>query len=378
VATILLPQMVLGQQPAPLPGNIPVGWYVYPESKLKNLNETTLRCFNYSHNEWQVTNEGNGVKITERPRPKGKDDFPPLPSWPPLLKHEEGMPGRSVSAGLRSAMHFEHGWLLAYAAGEWGGGLWLTNEDGSKTKRIVSDNVRAVVPIDGGILVLSGLAHMSMDSGNAFIFSNPDGLNIALQHTVHLDGAPSAYAKQPDGTVLFVTTRGLSRITQFGELKNLTHFPKWTSLQYPNSMVIASDSTIFIAMRMFVLKLHQTRLSLLRPGMGPAEVLKIEGEPDAIDSGGDAPNHYDVNLLGFCANDHNENLAYIYFTERRADKIARRDPQRDRYVILFFSAEGKFTRMFSNAADIPAIFPPTEALWQRLMWGSPSRKSSVR
>ena len=50
-ATILLPQMLLGQQLASLPGEIPVGWYVYPESKLKNLDETTLRCFNYSHNE---------------------------------------------------------------------------------------------------------------------------------------------------------------------------------------------------------------------------------------------------------------------------------------------------------------------------------------
>jgi len=256
-ATILLPQMVSGQQPAPLSENIPVGWYVYPESKLKNLDETTLRCFNYSHNEWQVTNEGNGVSITERPSPRGKDDFPPVPSWPPLLKPQEGMPGRTVSAGLRSAMHLENAWLLAYDGGEWGGGLWLTSEDGSKTKRIVENNVRAVVPIEGGILVLSGLAHMTEDFGNAFIFSNPDGLNIALQHTVHLDGEPSAYAKQPDGSVLFVTTRGLCRITQFGELKNLTYFPRWTSSQYPNSMVVASDGSIFIAMRMFVLKLHQ-------------------------------------------------------------------------------------------------------------------------
>jgi len=138
---------------------------VYPESKLKNLDETTLRCFNYSHNEWQVTYEGNGVRITPRLSPKGKDDFPSVPSCPPLLKHQEGMPGRTVSAGLRSAMHFKNGWLLAYDAGEWGGGLWLTNEDGSKTTRILNDNVRAVVPIDGGIVVLSGLAHMSIDFG---------------------------------------------------------------------------------------------------------------------------------------------------------------------------------------------------------------------
>jgi hypothetical protein len=275
-ATILLTQMVLGQQPASLPGNIPVGWYVYPESKLKNPDETTLRCFNYSHNEWQVTNEGNGVKITERPRYKGKDDFPSVPSWPPLLKHEEGMPGRTVSAGLRSAMHFENAWLLAYDGGEWGGGLWLTNDDGSKTKRIVSDNVRAVVPIDGGILVLSGLAHMSIDFGNAFIFSNPNGLNITLQHTVHLDGEPSAYAKEPDGSILFVTTYGLCRITKSGELKRLTYFPKWTRLQYPNSMAISPDGSIFIAMRMFVLKLHSNSGTYTEEWLLPNECRKFE------------------------------------------------------------------------------------------------------
>jgi hypothetical protein len=256
-ATILLAQIVLGQQPASAPGNIPAGWYVYPESKLKNGDETTLRCFNYSHNEWQVTNEGEDVKITERSRPKGKSDFPPVPLWPPLLKHEEGMPGGTVSAGLRSAMHFKNGWLLAYDAGEWGGGLWLTNEDGSKTKRILNDNVRAVVPIDGGIVVLSGLAHVSINFGNAFIFSNPDALDITLQHSVHLDGEPSAPAKEADGSVLFVTTYGLCRITKSGELQRLTYFPKWTRMQYPNSMAVATDGAIFIGMRMFVLKLHQ-------------------------------------------------------------------------------------------------------------------------
>jgi hypothetical protein len=153
-------------------------------------------------------------------------------------------------------MRFKNGWLLAYDAGEWGGGLWLTNEDGSKTKRILSDNVRAVIPTQGGILVLSGLTHMGIDFGNAFIFSNPDGLEIALQHAVHLDGEPSAPAMERDGSVLFVTTHGLWRITKSGELQRLTYFPIWMSSQYPDSMAITPDGTIFIAMRMFVLKLH--------------------------------------------------------------------------------------------------------------------------
>jgi hypothetical protein len=246
----LLPPLLLAQQSSP-EGTIPEGWYVYPDKKLKNVDETTLRCFNYSHNEWQVISKGDG-QIVRQLRKKGDE-----PILPPLLKLEAGMPGRTVSAGLRSAMHFNNAWILAYDGGEWGGGLWLTNEDGSNTKRILSDNVRAVVPIDGGLLVLSGLAHLTMDFGNAFIFSNPDGLSIALEHALHLDGQPSAYAKEPGGSVLFVTTYGLSRITKSGELQRLVYFPKWTRQQYPNSMAIAPDGSIFVAMRMFVLKLHE-------------------------------------------------------------------------------------------------------------------------
>jgi hypothetical protein len=97
---------------------------------------------------------------------------------------------------------------------------------------------------------------MSIDFGNAFIFSNPDGLDIALQHSVHLDGEPSAPAKEADGSVLFVTKYGLYRITKSGELQRLTYFAKWIGQQHPNSMAVSSDGSIFIAMRMFVLRLR--------------------------------------------------------------------------------------------------------------------------
>ena len=124
----------------------------------------------------------------------------------------------------------------------------------------------------------------------------------------------------------------------------------------------------------------QAQFSRLRPGMSSAQVLDIAGKPDAIDRGPDQPQEsasQRVGLLGYCANDHNENLAYIYFMERWSDEIAARDPLRDRYVLLFFSAEGKFTRMFSNVADIPPIFPSNQAIWERLMWGPPVKKKAT-
>jgi SanA protein len=113
----------------------------------------------------------------------------------------------------------------------------------------------------------------------------------------------------------------------------------------------------------------RTHFSQLRPGMSSDEILKIAGTPDAIDAGVGSPEHYRVNLLGLCSGNHNETLAYIYFVERWREEIARRDPLHEQYVILYFSGEGKFTRMFSNVADIPPIFPRSTASWQQLMWG---------
>jgi hypothetical protein len=250
-ATILLPSILLGQQHVADSGLIPEGWFAYPANKLKSVDETTLRCFNYSRNEWNVTSESGSLKITKLESQKGEEL-----ALPPMLKLEEGMPGSTVRTGLKSAMHFNDAWLLAYDGGEWGGGLWLTNEAGTETKRIINENVRAVLPFNDGVLVLSGLAHLTMDFGNAFVLSNPDGMNVFLQHAFTLDGAPSAYTMESDGSILFLTTNGLCRITKSGELQRLFYWPRWTSQQYPNSMAVTIDGNIFIGMRMFVLKLH--------------------------------------------------------------------------------------------------------------------------
>jgi hypothetical protein len=110
----------------------------------------------------------------------------------------------------------------------------------------------------------------------------------------------------------------------------------------------------------------------LRLGMSPEQVLTTMPNPDAIDRGPDSgAAHWDTALLGDCAVDHNETLAYIYFIERWADEIVRRDPLRDRYVIVFFSGEGKLTRTFSNVATIAPILPPRSyRAWLRLICSS--------
>src|SRR5215469_6954923 len=76
---------------SPSTEHIPHGWYVYAHSNLKHADENTLRCFNFSHNEWRVSLEGDKVDIT-----KWSGRKPDNPSLPPRLKLEPGMPGRTV------------------------------------------------------------------------------------------------------------------------------------------------------------------------------------------------------------------------------------------------------------------------------------------
>lgn len=118
----------------------------------------------------------------------------------------------------------------------------------------------------------------------------------------------------------------------------------------------------------------RTSFARLRLRMTPEQVLKIAGKPDGIDRETENPDHWHIALLGLCSNDHNENLAYIYFVERWAQEISRRDPLRDRYLIVYFSAEGKLTRMFSNVAAIAPILPPSDSrVWARIAWGYDSK-----
>lgn len=225
--------------------DLPQGWHVYADDKLKDANEQDRRCFNISRNDWKVTVEADQVRIVEKLG--SENDNLVLPA---RLVHQEGM------TRLQSVMHVNNQWLLAYNGGEWGGGLWLTDDDGGTVKKIVDGDVQAVVARDDGILILSGLAHLTMDSGRASFYSLPRNMNMAFQWSVALDGAPLTSVKTVDGAVIFVTTHSLQRISKSGELKILHEFPKWTAYQGPNSIVISADGTIYVGMRMFVLELN--------------------------------------------------------------------------------------------------------------------------
>ena len=71
-----------------------------------------------------------------------------------------------------------------------------------------------------------------------------------------LDGAPEAFTRISPDEVLVVTTHGISRIASSGAHQTLTH-SKFAFL-YPNSIVATPEGTIYVGMRLFVVRLVPT------------------------------------------------------------------------------------------------------------------------
>src|SRR5712692_5340870 len=90
VVAFLSPSSRVGQQSKSSAGTIPEGWYAYPEDKLKAWpeNSTWSPCPSDSLTDWQVSSEGDSVKITklasDRASKLQKEEELPLPR---LLKH---------------------------------------------------------------------------------------------------------------------------------------------------------------------------------------------------------------------------------------------------------------------------------------------------
>jgi len=154
-------------------------------------------------------------------------------------------------SGQRSALKIPNGWLLGFDGGEFGGGLWWSNEDGSQSNRILNENVKGILATSNGVLVLVGLAHIDLDVGKVFIIpdsAKPEG----IRPLVSLDGAPEAFVIESPTTVLVATTHGVSRIGSSDNVEVLAHAP--FSLLYPNSMVVTADKAIYVGMRLFVVR----------------------------------------------------------------------------------------------------------------------------
>ena len=247
--------------------NIPSGWTPYPTPK--NSSET-LRCANYSiRREWRVSVSNGAIEIAVIPFERGgaQSQVFKKQELPPGIERVKGM------VGLQSTLKLQNGWLLGFDGGEFGGGLWFAGNDG-ETQMLGGENVRGFVETTQGILVLAGLAHMTLDSGKVFILPYAVKSPRDAKFLVELDGAPQAFTKVSDDAMLVVTTRGVSRVSSSGRSEPLLH--RDFSLLYPNSVAATPDGAIYVGMRLFVARLTPHAEEYLEQWMVPDSCTRFQ------------------------------------------------------------------------------------------------------
>jgi hypothetical protein len=202
-----------------------------------------MHCANFSQQQQVWLSDAGTLQIAQLPR-RAKP-IPP-PELPPGAMLQPGM------AGYESTLKVQDGWLLGFDAGEFGGGLWFEGTDGS-VSRLLEENVHGFVETARGVMIFAGLAHMMTDRGEVLIARYPIRVDTKLESLAPLDGAPEAFTKTSPDEALVVTTHGVSRISSSGAHQALTR--SMFSLLYPNSIVSTPEGTIYVGMRLFVVRL---------------------------------------------------------------------------------------------------------------------------
>jgi hypothetical protein len=171
----------------------------------------------------------------------------------------EGDPPQRVSDYLRT----DHGYLVAYDSGEWGGGLYWFSPEGDLLGTLSEENTHRLISTPSGILVFEGVAHLVIDRGRVLRLT---WANKAWKVEARkLPGAPRAVAPQPDGSVLTIAHEMLLRIAPTLQV-TLIHNSDWW---WANSVVQMPDGSFYIGMDFAVSHLTPTATGFTEQWLEP-------------------------------------------------------------------------------------------------------------
>ncbi len=270
-----------GPAPDPAP-TMPPDWIAIPQP-----DDAEKHCGNWAMREWHVTTSGNSVAISNN-RVAAHD---PLPSTISLRPNQVSQIG---DRGARHVLQVEDGWLVGFDDGEWDGSLWWFSSDGKTSKELEGwsesawrsafakaahsgdyrdfpspGNVHALIKTPHGILAFVGLAHMTLDEGAVFSVSRgSDGAWKAVKIAT-IEGEPEAVAADSSGGVLVESNKGVSRVSDSGEVTEL-HAIDTIGL-YANSIAETERGEIFLGMRQYVVQLEPVGSSYTEQWYAPRD-----------------------------------------------------------------------------------------------------------
>ena len=116
------------------------------------------------------------------------------------------------------AVRFNNVVVAGFNNGEFGAEIVKIEQNG-KVSLIKSLNVEDVYRVNQGLLIVSGLAHMSFNEGMTYLLND----NMELQKYYGLVGAPTSSWKLSDGPILINSYKNGSQVLQSdGTLKRVT------------------------------------------------------------------------------------------------------------------------------------------------------------
>jgi hypothetical protein len=198
--------------------NAPDGWIEAPSSK---ANPNLWECAGYGGSEI-VSLEDGSVHIG---RPSDSDEEAQQSPLPQYLKLSKEMIGR------RSVLRTADGWLVGFDAGEFGGGLWWFNNEGDENRKLLSENVHAIYQTTDGVFVLVGLAHLSLDDGKIYKFTDAAD-EVSVTQLADLGGSPEASTVDADGSSLQLHEAS-SPLTMLGMFGSSTNRVRVSRIQPP-------------------------------------------------------------------------------------------------------------------------------------------------
>jgi len=216
--------------------SLPIGWVQAPS---RQQNAELWSCAGFG-GSWIVSND-NGSIALKRFDPNEHKQTP----MPPHLSLSKKM------IGQRSVQPTSDGWLVGFDAGEFGGGLWWFNRAGSKSTKLLPDNVHAIYKTSLGTLILVGLNHMG-DYGAVYKYADAPTTKSAVL-LAKLDGSPEASTVTPDGNVIVATSHSVLQVDENAGIHDLYNTTEY--LTYPTSAAMDVDETVYVAMTFFVLRL---------------------------------------------------------------------------------------------------------------------------
>ena len=125
------------------------------------------------------------------------------------------------TGGPMCGVKVKDGYLIGADEGEFGGELSFFDSKG-KSRHIISENTEAIYKTERGIFAVTGLAHISMNSGFVFeVSTSTDGSWTAAKWRA-LPGAPRFSRLLKDGNILVSCHGGIVLVSPDGDMKLLS------------------------------------------------------------------------------------------------------------------------------------------------------------